>query len=353
MAGVASTYWWRHGRLAPQPPSDDLRIFPRVGMSIASLIVASKCNIKETVKRFQDAGVQLTRVNLLTARWPEVDVFPYRRLPDGRWSLYAWNAQYFDRLFEVRERMNQAGIAVIWTNRELYSWSHRKPGPQQFETPWRHNVDGVYWDPGDVTLTVLPDDWSREWFKKVVPLLGMPHNAIEIGNEMPEKGLHERDADLIRAVQANAHITVNRNEDTPGQYANMKIGTGRFDRISFHGRRLQNIRPDKDAQGHVIRPQGDLDEIYKDEPTYKTFNQFFDNCPHDPKRVIFSSDGARKPGAAGMDPVNTYYWDELREFAREVTKHRGCSFEHQSRAKMTPPPNHHMIEVEWFRSVIT
>lgn len=314
----------------PMPPAPGLDVWPRAGMSIAALVVASACNIPETVKRFQDAGVTLTRVNLLSALWAGVDVLPYRRQADGLWNLTDWNPQYFDRLAEVKERMNAAGIVVVWTNYELYSWSRRKPGPQQDSTPWRHNVNGVFWPPEDTTLSqLLPDEWSKVWFDKVVPLLDGEINPFEIGNEFPEKSLHERVCDEI---PIDVIVSVNRNEDAPGQYANMKIGK-RHDMIAHHGRFLKQI--------------SDLDRVYKDEPDYKTFNEFFKKCPHDPKRIMFSSDGAR----ISADPVETYDWPHLRAFFREMRR-RGCSIEHQSRAKMTPPPNHHMIEVDWFKSVI-
>jgi hypothetical protein len=338
LTGQSSGAWWTSSGGAapipiPTPPPDSLLRWPRVGLSIAPLIVATAHNIPETVKKLVDAGANLTRINLLSALWPGVDCLPYLQEANGTWDLLRWNQRYFDRLAEVRERMNQAGIAIIWTNYELYSWSARKQGPQQVGTPWRHNVNGVYWKSDDSTFDVLPDAWSAAWFQKIVPTLALPHNAFEIGNEFPEKALHERVSDLVRPLQPLTHITINRNEDTPGQYANMKVGGVRYDRISFHGRRLKQV--------------SDLDRIYPAEPTYRTFNQFFAHCPHDPKRVIFSSDGARTSDS----PVDTYDWGPLREFFQEVRR-RGCSIEHQSRAKMTAPPNHHMIEVDWFRSVI-
>lgn len=353
MAEVNTPLWWMGGSatpIPPTPPSDDLLRWPRAGMSIAGLVVNSAANIAETVKRFVDAGVELTRINLLSALWQGVDVLPYRKRADGQWDLYDWNPQYFDRLAETRERMNHAGIAIIWTNYELYSWSRRKPGQQQFNTPWRHNVNGVNWSPEDTTLSqVLPDDWSQEWFRQVVPWLHLPHNAFEIGNEMPEKSLHERTADAVRAIHAEAHITVNRNENTPGGYVNMKIGKGRYDRIGFHGLYLKDLTPRKITfQGETHDcPNGDLDRVFTREPDYRTFNEFFDHCPHEPSRIVFSSDGAR----SSADPVNTYDWDRLREWFREMLR-RGCSIEHQSRAKMTAAPNHHMVEVDWFKSVI-
>lgn len=349
MASLNGSRWWAAASSGGSlPPATGLDRWPRAGMSIAALVVASACNIEETVKRYVDAGVTLTRVNLLSALWNGVDVLPYRQQADGLWNLYDWNPQYFDRLAEVRERMNAAGIVVLWTNYELYSWSRRKQGPQQTNTPWRHNVNGVFWPPEDTTLGVMPDQWSKDWLAKVVPYLGATVNPIEIGNEYPEKALHERTAAVIRGIQPDAQITVNRNEDTPGGYINMKIGKN-YTRISFHGLYLKDLTPRKITfQGETHHcPHGDLDRVFTREPDYRTFNEFFDQCPHEPSRIVFSSDGAR----SSADPVNTYDWDRLRDWFREMLR-RGCSIEHQSRAKMTPPPNHHMIEVDWFKSVI-
>lgn len=319
----------------PSQPTGDLLTYPRHGMSIAGLLVSSAANIPETVRIFRDCGVQSTRINLLSALWPQTDTLPFTRRSDGLWDLTAWNPRYFNRLTEIRERMNAAGIVVQWTNYELYSWSDRKPGPQQIGTPWRHNVNGVFWPADDSTFQLLPDAWSREWFAKVQPFLRLDVNVFEIGNEFPEKALHERVADLF---PADARIQVNRNEDTPGQYANMKIGGSRYDFIAFHGNKLKQI--------------SDLDRKYPKEPTYKTFNQFFDNCPHDPKRIVFSSDGARQKGAIGLDPETAYDWSALREFFREIQFTRKCSIEHQSAAKLRPFPNHQLIESDWFESVI-
>lgn len=309
-----------------------LAFWPRMGMSIASLIVTRACNIAETIRTFADCGVQITRVNLLSALWPGVNVLPYRQRPDGLWDLYDWNSEYLDRVSEVRERCNSAGIVVQWTGYELYSFSDRKEGPQQLNTPWRHNINGVYWRADDVIFDQLPDAWTEAFYKKVVPYLRADINPIEIGNEFPEKPLHYKVRDIIKGVQSSALIQVNRNEDTPGQYSNMKIGRD-FDFIAFHGRKLKQL--------------SDLTLAYLQEPSYKTFQQFFDRCPHDPKRIIFSSDGAR----ISNDAANTYDWGPLREFVQEIRRH-GCSFEHQSRAKMTSAPNHHMLEAEWFSSLL-
>jgi len=308
-----------------------LRTWPRHGMSIAGILVSSAANIRETVKRFADCGVQTTRVNLLSALWPQTDTLPFTRLSDGRWDLTQWNPRYFDRLADIGYQMNAAAIQVQWTNYELYSCSDRKPGPQQNGTPWRNNVNGVYWPSDDSLFQYLPDAWSKEdWFPQVTPYLGLDVNTLEIGNEFPEKSLHER---VAACFPDGALIQVNRNEDTPGQYANMKIGTN-YDVIAFHGNKLKQV--------------SDLNRVYPREPTYTTFNEFFDHCRHDPNRIIFSSDGAR----VSTDPVNPYDWPRLRAFFREVEQIRKCSIEHQSRSKLSPFPNHEHIEADWFASVI-
>lgn len=317
------------------PPNAELIKFPRYGMSINALVNASKCNIQETVKRFVDAGVQSTRINLITALFPEIDCLPFTQLPNGEWDLFAWNAQYFERIQEVKESMNKVGIQIQWTNRELYSWSHRKYGIQQNNTFWRNNVNGIFWeyDSNDIMFGTFPyDGFSIKWFEKICPLLDLTTNTWEIGNEFPEKGVHERDRDEIRKIVPNALIQVNRNDDTPGQYTNMKIGED-YDFIAFHGRLLKSI--------------GDLDNIYSKEPDYKTFQEFIDKCPHDRKRVIFSSDGARINKDSDLGITETYDYPVLGRFGKHL-KALGYNYEHQSRAKMTPPPNHHMIEVDWF-----
>ena len=312
----------------PPTPNPSLTKYPRYGMSIAGLLVGTKHDIKETLKRFVDAGANSTRINLLSALWNSVDCLPFMSL-NGKWDLYFWNNQYFERLQEIKESFNSAGINIQWTNYELYSWSKRKPGPQQNNTPWRNNINGINWSTEDITFGILPDNWSKEWFKKVCPLLSLEVNPFEIGNEFPEKALHERVRNEVRSIVPNALIQINRNGDTPGQYTNMKIGIN-YDLISFHGRKLKEI--------------SDLNKIYIDEPDYKTFQEFIDDCPHERKRVIFSSDGAR----ISDDFLNPYDWNKLGKFFDHMSG-LGYNIEHQSRAKMTPAPNHHMIEIDWFK----
>lgn len=324
----------KYGELIPEiiepVKQGELIKYPRYGLSVAGLVMNRKHDIKATVEKLLEAGANATRINIFGAVRGEDSVQPFNKHPDGLWDLYDWNHEYYERLMETKERMNNAGIVCTWTFLDLYSWSDRKPGPQQDNTPWRHNKNGVYWKPDDKTFQVLPDNWCKEFIARTAPQLRLDTNIWEIGNEMPEKSMHEEMRDLVRRTVPSALIQVNRNDDTPGQYDNMKIGKN-YDFLALHGRKLKRL--------------GDLVEKYKggDYPTFKDFMA----SKHEPWRVVFSSDGAR----ISDDKVDTYDWDRLREWFRFVKK-EGYNIEHQSRAKMTPAPNHHMIEVDWFRSVI-
>ncbi|HMJ82299.1 MAG TPA: hypothetical protein VK504_03990, partial [Vicinamibacterales bacterium] len=190
--------------------------------------------------------------------------------------------------------------------------------------PWRNNTNSVKWGGkynGDIkeddpTLAALPDTWQVALCEWLIPIIGGDGTVIEIGNEMPEKELHQRTAALIRQIiSPRQEVSWNRNEDTPGQYANMMKRANEYQRCAYHGRLLKRV--------------SDLDRVYPREPDYPTFRAFFDDCPHEPARIIFSSDGAR----SSDDPIDTYDWPNLLAFATEVLR-RGCSYEHQSRMKM-------------------
>lgn len=305
--------------------------YPRFGMTIAGLLTGVNHDIDETLKRFIDCGVNYSSINLINASRSGNGVFPFKQLSDGKWDLFDWDERYFERLIEIREKFNKAGIVIPWCFLELYSWSNRKPGPQQIGTFWRNNVNGIYWPPDDSTLTkLLPDKWCKEFIKKVCPLLDLNVNMFRIGNELPEKPLHYRVRDEVRKIIPNAQFDVNRQDDTPGQYMNMKIGKD-FNFISFHGSKLKELSDLKRND-------------YEDGP-FDSWQDFIDDKGHDRWRVTFSSDGART-GPGKDSPDNPYDWNKLGEFADHMVS-LGYGFEHQSRAKMTQSPNHHMIEVDW------
>lgn len=353
---------WFFGAHAPAPIDyDALLKYPRLMCSIASLVVKRTYPIREVAKIYSDCGVTGTTVNLTSAEWPSlkpVHVRPFLPVPEGEpWDLYAWNAEHFDRIDECREEMNSRGIVVQWCFYELYSWSRRKAGPETPDAkvgPWKQNVNGVDWvdnyekeHDSDMLAHVLPDPWSRAYLDRAVPRLDLSHNLFLVGNEFPEKSLHERTRDVVRAIQSDAKVSVNRNEDTPGQYTNMKIHR-EFDYINFHGRLLK-------------RPS-DLDRKIAGNSNFPTFRHVLkrpfvsmtDKNSVIQNRIIFSSDGARTDNALGSkdDPTNPYDWANLEAFAEEVFSY-GASFEHQSRAKLTDWPNLHMIETDFLTKLAT
>lgn len=338
-----------------QHDDDALRLMPRpLGCSIASLVVNRGYDIERVADIYGECGVGLTTVNLLSAEWRDLaaqHVHPFVTPPAGqRYNLYQWNPEYIERVHHVREAMNSRGIVVQWCFYELYSWSRRKSGgsvPDARIGPWQYNHDGVDWvgpyygtsledkDEGkawdaNMLAHVLPDPWSRAYLDRHVVWLGLGANLFLVGNEFPEKSLHERVRDKVRALQPGAIVSVNRNDNTPGQYANMKPGRD-FDYLNYHGFKLN-------------RPE-DLDIQWpKEQSSVPSFRALLEDSRVDKARIIFSSDGAR----TSDDPIHTYDYDALGEFADAVIDY-GCTFEHQSRAKMTPVPNLDTIEVDWLK----
>lgn len=317
--------------LLPQPKRETstLLTWPRRGASIAALLVDPAWDYGQWARILGGyfGGRGLTRINILSADWPTPGglLWPFAKRSDGRYDLYSFNPWFMDRAVAIRDAMHAQGIVVQWTLLELYSWSNRKKGPGIPDGnlgPFRHNVNGVLWGGAyngdrkedDATYAALPDAWLTAFCEWLLPAIGGTGTIIEIGNEMPEKGLHERTAALIRRINPQQQVSVNRQEDTPGQYANMKIGRD-YDRIAFHGR--------------FLKQPSDLDRFYDiTESSIPTFNAMF-KTHVDPARIIFSSDGAR----SSSHPIDTYDWPKLTAFAEAVID-RGCSYEHQSRCKL-------------------
>jgi hypothetical protein len=329
-----------------------LRTWPRLGCSIASIVLKREYPIRQIAQIYADCGVQFTSVNLLSAEWPSMvhqHVRPFLPAHEvGKYDLYRWNPEHFDRVQECQEEMNGRGIVVQWCLEELYRWSIRKAGPDTPDArlgPFAkaNNVNGIdyvgpyypdkrsaeakEWD-SDMLAHTLPDPWERAYLARVQPFLKLGWNFLLCGNEFPEKSFHERVRDHVRSLLPNALVSVNRNDDTPGQYANMKIGRD-YDLINFHGRHLNS--------------QGDLDTVYPSSvssvPTFRTLLKLAETQP---QRIVFSSDGAR----TSDDPVHTYDYPALFAFAFAVCAY-GANFEHQSRCKLSDYPNLHLIETDW------
>lgn len=323
------------GGIPPGQPALDT--FPRIGCSVANIFMANHYDYRKYAQQLADNGIDLAGVNLLSAQWPDMagslGTWPHVQLSDGRWDLHTFNPAYLDKLYDVIHTFHSKGIHLILCLLELYSWSNRKKdgSPDANVDRWRNNPQGVKWggqyngdrQEDDQTLLDCPDDALKRLMDWLAPVWQIQGGiTIKIGNEYPEKDLHYRVRDHIRRHNPQARFMVNRNEDTPGQYQNMKIGK-EFSMIDYHG----------------WEDLGFLDKVFPDEPEDRpeTFRQFFDKQtsgggPLDVNHAlcIANSDGAR----ANDNPVDTYNWDELFK-VHEYCWRKGCSLDHQSQIKMS------------------
>jgi hypothetical protein len=330
----------------PPPAAGDLTKWPRRGATIAASLLDTRWDIDAWAQMLGDifGGRGLTLANVLSAPWPEMEPFmemPFVRASDGRWDIRTPNPTFYDRLRRYVDTMNRHGVVVQLCFLELYSWSGRKTGlPFDQNLTWaRHNVNGVSWGPGDETFDILPDDFAVELVERVVGAVRGSGCVVVPGNEFPEKRVHQDIAAIVKRVDPSMRVATNRNEDTPGQYANMQVGRSAIDGISYHAWDTLAF----------------LDVDFADEPPDRprTFRQFFDKRDQnghpidvDISRTICSSDGSR----ASDDPVNTYDWPRLLEVFDFVAG-KGGSIDHQSRAKMSPGAQLGMVEDDFLKQI--
>jgi hypothetical protein len=268
-------------------------------------------------------GVTFTRVWLIDA-WATGTgepgsydgVLPATRRADGRWDLFAWNEQYFERLRGFAAAMNGHGITPVFTLLELYSWSETKQGllwvPDQNRGLFRANVNGIRWgQPDSPTFTTLPDRWLREFSCRVVDTLSGTRFVIELGNEMPDAPMHDRVLAHLRTTCGySGEVWVNREHDGPDVFPALDLGR-RYDRWSIHGAA---------ALSYLDEPRG--------EGPLRTFRALYDSGI-DMGRIIVSSDGAR----ASTDVERAYDYAALRGVAVDILQ-RGGSYEHQLAIKL-------------------
>lgn len=331
----------------PVPPVEDT--WPRLGLSYYTSATDPRLDIPGFAARLRDAGADYTRVWLIDAWAVSASGgtgcydgwLPWRRASDGRFDLWDINPTYFDRLRFYVEQLNAVGVLPQLCGWELYTWSDRKAGmlwvPDARQGPFRKNRQGVYYaDDSAFDRIGQPsgeDAFLGHFYRRVVQTLGGTTYAIELANEMPQKELHIRLRDAWRAAGYVGSISVNRNEDTPGQYSNMKIGTN-YSRIAYHGK----------------RDLGYLDEDFADEPVYRTFRAFYDSTSYESHRIVLSSDGCRK----STDVNDAYDYDALGAVFRDGLA-RGFSVEHQSRMKLRGFTENridlHDLEVDWLQSL--
>lgn len=300
--------------------------WPAVGASYYSAFTDERVDLQRYARFLEEVGATFTRTFLFDA-WATGQrdgtgkflpgmhdgYLPVERLPDGRYDLTRWNPAYFRHLRDFVDTMNQHGVFVHVTILELYSWSDRKsilpfvPDPNL--GPYRNNVNGVRWGgPDDPTFFALPDTFLNQLVCKVVDTLSGSVWLPQVGNEMPEKELHERIVKALRDCGWRGPVTVNRNEDTPGQYWNMQIDKGRYDLIEIHGKmNIGYLDEDFPEEGPAGRP--------------RTFREFWPLV--DASKVIMSSDGG------SSDPRR---FPELKVVACDTLR-RGASYELQMTLK--------------------
>lgn len=317
----------------PQPgptPGPSPEPVPQHSQISASFYTAPwdpRLNCREFAGRLRDLGCTGTRVWLVSA-WATGENgpgqvngwLPWKRNVGGMFDLWTPSPQYHDRLYEFAWEMDSAGITPTLTGWELYSWSDRKQGmlwvPDQTIGPFQNNVQGIVYSDdaafNQIGTRTGEHGFLEDFYGEVVSTLQGLKYQVEIGNEMPEKPMHERLRDAWRRAGYTGPIQVNRQEDTPGQYDNMRIGTN-YDRIAFHGKKTMDY----------------LDERFEDEPNYKTFGDFYLRGTYNPSRIVLSSDGCRKTTTVS----DAYDYPRLSEVAKDGLD-RGFGYEHQLALKL-------------------
>jgi hypothetical protein len=337
--------------VAPLPPVSAVTdTWPRLGLSYYTSLTDPRVDPADFATRLQDAGATHTRVWLLDA-WAVGQLgtnqyfgyVPWEQTDDGRFDLWKVNQAYLDRLRAYVEAMNAHGILPELSGLELYTWSDRKQNllwvPDANLGPFRKNKQGVYYA-DDTAFDRIgqpagEDAFLGHFYSQVVATLTGLAYAVELANEMPQKELHARLRHLWRAAGYRGTLGVSRNEDSPGQAKNMKIGKlDGYDRIAFHGR----------------RDLAYLDEVYDDEPEYKTFRDFYASGTCDPHRIVLSSDGCRK----STNVEDAYDYDALGAVFTDALA-RGYSAEHQSALKLRGFVEGRIdlndLEVDWMLSL--
>lgn len=315
----------------PDRPPTAVPDAPRgLGVSYYTAMTDPDCDAAEWAARTRDVGSQHTRVWALDA-WANgrlesgtgmyVGLQPWALRGDLRFDLDGPSGAYYEAVDRFVRAFNATGQHVVITVLELYTWSRGKAGlvwvPDRNRQPVRNNINGVKWgDPNDDDggYFMLPDETLRAFIAGLVSTVGENRGvSFEIGNEMPEKDLHYRMRDWLRAAGWAGRIQVNRNEDTPSQYDNMKIGRD-FDALAIHGRRdLGYLDEDHGAEQH----------------RHRTFRALYDSGDIGTHSFVLSSDGCRK--TTHVD--DAYDYPALTEVARDALA-RGYAFEHQACIKL-------------------
>lgn len=306
--------------LTPDPQIyGELIKWPRRGASLYGLYGDPEWDYHTFAHQLSDAGLNMTCWWAWGGWRNWTGRIPWLKVGD-RWDLTQFDERAFDDAEAMTRYFNSYGIWVLWNLIDLYPWSDRKQGlpgiPDANNGPFRRNVQGIrYGD--DHVFELWPDRYLTAYITKLVLRLKGLGCGFQTGNECPESAMHDRLRIIIKGIWPEARVTVSRNSDSPGQYANM-VDVHHFDAINFHGwknmQRMDEVFHEEDTTG---RPN-----------TYrKLLADFFSVSP---AKIIACSDGARN---GNPDPLHAYDWPELLEALRFAAE-RGTALDHQSAAKM-------------------
>lgn len=254
---------------------------------------------------------------------------PWVQRPDGLWDLEQFSEPWFEDLEWFIDECRANGIVTMITPMDRFVLS-KVPDPMH---PVRRNVQGVRWgEPDEDTFLFAPPDvYLVTLVFEIIRRMGDKLGPIRLANEFPEKPWHFTFAQIIRSFKPDADLVVNRQEDSPGQFLNMRVGEGLIDRYQFHwnggGNGPQSLKHGLSA----------LDAVWPRETEAgrpDTMNKLL--AVVDPNRVIFCTDGARNGG-----PVERAYNYELIQPLLIEALQRGINVLHQSCIKMAEP---HSVE---------
>jgi len=281
-------------------------------------------------------GVESTESWLMNSWGFEEHQQPWLRLPNGRYDLTRYSNAWLDELANFDRNFRRGGgRGHVLCLQDRY-WLGKDPTLNPLH-PYRNNINGVYWSVEDDYLYngvdwVLINLLSAIWVH-----LGYLPGPIKIANEFKEKPWHFAMAGALQANFLGIELICNRQEDSPGQFVNMEVGSKdeEIDILEIHsggaggpeGTALRHGASALDASWPEEVEAGRPDTIRK------LVVNWLPEHGHRANSLHVSSDGGRLPNG---DVTHAYDYPNLEEIA-EFILGAGGSFMHQSCIKMANP----------------